>query len=349
LQQPIEGMARRLEEFGRSQTGAIGQGLQDQMAAFAAKLDEILGGQVGQARQLQVETLRALETAVEAFQNMARSIGTAGETATSTMAEQMRRTLDEMSGRQVQMNDAMRALVDEMRGSIDRSQTDTQQRLSELLQGLGEHVSGVIGSLQQQADATGKATLAHQQQFSEEARRSIEALTGAVRSQTQAIAEATVAMRGAIADVFKNSGVLSADLSQTAAELRISSEEVSKVVGDYRQARETFGAVVSTLREIVATAQREASITADVIGRIEAAAQRLQKAQGEADSYLNRLNQVLADAHTSFSSQMLNTVKATNREFDEHLTQSTKLLAGAVADLGETLDQFQPGRAGGVR
>ena len=44
LQQPIEAVAQGFSEFGRSQGQAIGAGLQDQMTAFADKLDQLLGG-----------------------------------------------------------------------------------------------------------------------------------------------------------------------------------------------------------------------------------------------------------------------------------------------------------------
>jgi len=126
LQQPIEAVAQGFSEFGRSQGQAIGAGLQDQMAAFAGKLDQLLGGQVGQAKELQAETVRALQTAVATFQSMAQSVSAAGETATSTMSAQLRQAIDDMAARQGQMNDAMRAFVDEMRGNAERSQSGTR-------------------------------------------------------------------------------------------------------------------------------------------------------------------------------------------------------------------------------
>jgi hypothetical protein len=59
LQQPIEAVAKGFSDFGRAQGQTIRAGLQDQMGAFADKLEQLLGGQVGQAKELQAETVRA--------------------------------------------------------------------------------------------------------------------------------------------------------------------------------------------------------------------------------------------------------------------------------------------------
>jgi hypothetical protein len=58
LQQPLDGVAQSLQDFGKNQNSEISQGLQLQMSAFAEKLDQLLGGQVGQAKELQLQTLK---------------------------------------------------------------------------------------------------------------------------------------------------------------------------------------------------------------------------------------------------------------------------------------------------
>lgn len=381
LQQPLEGVARSLQEFGKHQSSGIAQGFQDQMATFAQKLDEVLGGQVDQAKDLQVQTLQSLEKAIAAFQGMAKSVGAAGESATQAIADQMRRTLDDMSTRQGQMSDTMRSFIDELRAAAGKSQAETDSRLAELLTKLGAHISATVAQLEAQAAASTSATLNHQTQISDQATRSIEALAGEVRAQTQTIEIAAQSMRGAVADLasgvdrtvvqmgqgaglmseaasaftrsgqglaetFDRSSALIHQLVQTASTLTTASQQVEAVVADYRAARETFRTVVETLQLTVETARRDASLTSDVVTRIETAAQKLIAAQGEADTYLGKLNGVLAEAHEKFSDGMLMTVDKTNREFHEHLNRSTKLLAGTVAELEGTLIEIKPRRTG---
>lgn len=177
LLKPMEAVAQGIAEFGTMQGEAIGTGFQDQMSAFAGKLDELLGGQVGQARELQGETVRALEKAVAQFELLAQRVGSAGETATSAMAAQLHQALDGMVDRQSQATETMRAFMDQMRDNAAKSQTDVQQHLTELLQGIGGQMSAIMSGVQRQAEASGEAARSHQQQLSEEAQRTVQGLT----------------------------------------------------------------------------------------------------------------------------------------------------------------------------
>lgn len=372
LQQPIEAVAQGFSEFGRSQGQAIGAGLQDQMAAFADKLDQLLGGQVGQAKELQAETVRALQTAVGTFQNMAQSVSIAGETATSAMSTQLRQAIDDMAAHQGQMNDAMRAFVDEMRGNAERSQSGTQQHLTAMLQSLSAEMSGTIDGLRQQAEASGEATRTLQQQVSEEARRAVESLAAEVRNQTQAIEQATSAMRGAVADLgastarnvqavgdsavkmttaadeftrsgagltdmFHKASTVSGQMAQIADVLRTASTHVGETVADYRAARGDFETIVATLRDTVASAQRDASMTGQAVDKIGQAAEKLRHAQDATDAYLTKLNEVLAEAHQHFSTHMLKTVGDANKTFHQEVTKSTQVISQIVTDFEDVL------------
>jgi hypothetical protein len=315
-------LAQSLQEFGQRQGASISQGVQEQMIMFAERLDHLLGGQVSQAKDLQLQTAKSLETTVAAFQDMAKTMGASAEHASRTMAEHLR-------------------------ANISRSQAETDANLFELLGKLSSHVSGVITAFEQQAALSGRSAIEQQKRLSDHAQRSLEALSNEVRSQTQAVDAAAQSMRtvgtdvasavdriidgmtglisGAaqefmrsgqgFAEIFDKSSTLSRDLSETAAALAASSKDIGVVVADYRNARETLQSMSEVMRKVVEASKGDASLTGEVVERIEAAAQKLISAQGQADEYLDRLNGVLSDAHSAFSTQMLETV----RDFHEHL------------------------------
>ena len=315
-------LAQSLQEFGQRQGASISQGVQEQMIMFAERLDHLLGGQVSQAKDLQLQTAKSLESTVAAFQDMAKTMGASAEHASRTMAEHLR-------------------------ANISRSQAETDANLFELLGKLSSHVSGVITAFEQQAALSGRSAIEQQKRLSDHAQRSLEALSNEVRSQTQAVDAAAQSMRtvgtdvasavdriidgmtglisGAaqefmrsgqgFAEIFDKSSTLSRDLSETAAVLAASSKDIGVVVADYRNARETLQSMSDVMRKVVEASKGDASLTGEVVERIEAAAQKLISAQGQADEYLDRLNGVLSDAHSAFSTQMLETV----RDFHEHL------------------------------
>ncbi len=375
LQQPIEAMTRGIEQLRRGNVDAIGVGLQDQMAAFADKLDQLLGGQVNQARELQGQTLAALEKATAAFEGMARTVGTAGEDATRVIAERVETAIEALAGRQEQTADAMRGLMDDVRVKTEQSQDGTQKHLAELLEALGEQVASTVGRLHQQAEAAENTARARQQELSEEAQSFMQQLAGAVREQTQAIEQATSAMRGAVADmgasatrslaaagesadrmtaaaseftrtgaqltgVFEGARGVSRHLTETAEALRATSGDIAQIAADYRGARSDFAETVETLRQTIATAQRDASMTTAIVETIHQATEKLRTAQGEADAYLQQLNVVFTQAYQHFREQMLETVRGTATEFHKHLTTSTGQLADAVELLGDELERI---------
>ena len=379
LKQPLGALA---ESFGqmRSQQGAdFTQSLQDSMTAFAGKLDEILGGQVGQAKELQMQTLQALEKSIMAFQSMAQQVGHAGEAASTSMSNQLNTAIEDMAARQTQMTETMQSFVDQMRMTMTLSQAETGASVSGLLQQLSNQVETIVGGLRSHTEASTAVHRIHVDEMTATTKASITDLAEGVRAQTQAIEHATVAMRGtvlelgssvnrnvalmaegatemrkaadqfsgaglAIGDVFDRSKLVAIELSKTASSLSASSQDVQSVVADYRAARETFAGIVESLRGTVDTAKREVAMTSDLVARLESAAQKLIAAEGQADDYLAKINSVLAEAHSSFGTQMLETVKRTNTEFHAHLAKTTGLLAGTIAELDGVMVAFEPRR-----
>lgn len=375
LRAPIGEIAQSLGQFRSHQGEQLSQGLQDSMAAFADKLDEILGGQVGQAKALQAQTLQALETAVTAFQSMAQQVGSAGESATASISVQLNRALEDLSARQLQMDDTMRTVAEDLRGVISKAQADTSLNVQTMLKELGSQVGHAVEALQTEAKAS---SLVHQDSVSAIASNTKEAtdeLAASVRAQTLAIEQTALAMRAAVtdlgssvnrnitlmgegatqmrnaadrfissgsamSDVFDRSRGLSSELTLAASTLSDSSRDVQTVISDYRAARESFAGVVDAIHGTVETAKREVAMTSDIVARMEAAAQKLVSAQSQADAYLESLNEVLVGAHGSFSQQMLNSLSTANTEFHTYLSKSTSLLASAIDHLQDTLSDL---------
>jgi DNA-binding GntR family transcriptional regulator len=109
------------------------------------------------------------------------------------------------------------------------------------------------------------------------------------------------------------------------------------VVGDYRAARDSVTLMLATIKETVANANRDVSMTSDVVARIEAAAQKLATAQNQADRYLDDVTEVIAESHQRFADGMRKTVAEANTAFHQQLAQATGLLSTAIQELEEAL------------
>lgn len=325
LRVPLDNVAKSLEEYGKVHSASVAKGVEDQIALFAGRLDEALGGQVVQAKELQANTLKSLETTIAAFQDMSRTMESTAKSATQSM-------------------------VEDLRAGMSRAQEETSANMNELFSKLGLEVANAIVALQRQSEATTKAALEQQEKLSEGAQSYVESLTTEARAQTQAMEAASESMRGAGSDVadaverivegmtglisgaaqeiirsgkgfteiFEKSATLHRDLNKTASSIAASSKDIGTVVSDYRNARETMQSIVEFMRKAAETARGDASLTSEVVTRIEEAAAKLIAVQGQADDHLSKLDSVLSQAHGSFSTQLLETI----RDLQEHMAKT---------------------------
>ena len=437
LAQPLGAVAEGFRDIKAQQGEHLSRGLGDSMAAFADKLDALLGGQVGQAKDLQAQTLQVLGALEQSLKNMVAQVGSAGESAAANMAEQMAKSAQQAEARQAALSDVVRSLAEDMRAATTRSQAETASGVTRLIEDLGNRMSTVVDALEGQSRSSGleqqraltdmtlgmregmqamQAAFARTQEGSAEAvgrllgamqqdvrtvvetlqvqtrtigeeshRRTsdlasaattaIEQLAAGVTAQTAAIAQATDAMRigvgamdgsvqrnvaemgrganemraaaerftqtgSTLGEVLEHSQALSQELTRSASLLKASSEDVLKVVGDYRDAREQFASLISTLQGTVDTAKRDAGMTSDLVRKLEAAAGKLGEAKGQADLYLGKLNEVMAEANSQFLIQMLKTLAENNGQFQKHLETTTNQMVGTLNDLDSSFEEL---------
>ena len=116
------------------------------------------------------------------------------------------------------------------------------------------------------------------------------------------------------------------------------SSGLADMFGDYQTARDAMIVQVHSLQLLAEQVRRDASLSGDVLARIESATGRLVAAQKDTDEYLSRISEVIGVAHQSFSEGMTRAVGEANREFHQALSDSVKLLREGIHELESTLD-----------
>jgi hypothetical protein len=99
---------------------------------------------------------------------------------------------------------------------------------------------------------------------------------------------------------------------------------------------------LADLRSTVENAKREASLTADILARIESASQKLGQAQKDAEEYLIGVSDVLGRAHTEFAENLRKVLGDSYHEFYARLSTATSLLRTAVEELATAVEQTPP-------
>jgi hypothetical protein len=247
----------------------------------------------------------------------------------------------------------------------------------ELLRQLGTQVDAVVGSLQEQSRQTTTAqeereermtvhadeAVAKLASLTERLMTEVRAITGEAQSAVDAMRnitsdavsrmnsgaetlfmaadEFTKAGKG-VAGVLQQASGISNKLAEAAGSVSASSTMLQGVVADYAATRETFSSMLADLRSTVENAKHEASLTSDILARIESASQKLGHAQKDAEEYLVGVSDVLAGAHTEFAGSLSRVLGDSYHEFYSRLSTATGLLRTAVDELAAAVERTPP-------
>jgi ABC-type transporter Mla subunit MlaD len=145
-----------------------------------------------------------------------------------------------------------------------------------------------------------------------------------------------------VSDTMRASTAAVEAIKGASGQLTLATDGARGLFADYGKTRDSFALMVSELKQTIDNAKREASMTSEIIGRIEAAAAQLGTAQKESEEYLRGVSEVLVKAHESFAENVERTLREGNRQFQGELSSAVQLLSGAIKNLGDVVDDISP-------
>ncbi len=374
---PMESISRAVQGVGASQHEAVNKMLTDVLASFSAQMREMFGGQMQGMSDLLRETSESMKATALQFGQLAANMDAAGTNTVDAMGQKLVKALDSMEARQQVMNDQTAAFVEQIKALVGETQTESSRKLQEVLTNVGDQVAGVVAELHRQAEASADSQGQRQERFeaatgaaigalseqmerllsqSVDTNRSLQdtvarlagatdkAIAGMISgAETLYVAASDFAKAGeGVSDTMKASTTAVEAIKGAAGQLTLATDGARSLFADYGQTRDTFSLMVTELKQTVDNAKREASMTSEIISRIEAAAAQLGKAQKESEEYLRGVSEVLVQAHDSFAENVERTMREGNRAFQGELSSAVQLLSGAIKNLGDVIDDFSP-------
>lgn len=374
---PMEAIAKAVQGVSANQGEAVNKMLTDVLASFSAQMREMFGGQMQGMSELLRETSESMKATALQFGQLAANMDAAGTNTVDAMGEKLAKALDGMEARQQAMNAQTAAFVEQIRALVGESQTESSRKLQEVLTNVGDQVAGVVAELRRQAEASAESQGQRQQRFesatgaaigslseqmerllaqSVETNRSLQdtvaRLAGATDkaiagmnsgAETLFVAASDFAKAGqGVSDTMKASTAAVEAIKGASGQLTLATDGARGLFADYGKTRDTFALMVTELKQTVENAKREASMTSEIISKIEAAAAQLGTAQKESEEYLRGVSEVLVKAHDSFAENVERTMREGNRAFQGELSSAVQLLSGAIKNLGDTIDDFSP-------
>ncbi|MGA6828695.1 anti-phage ZorAB system protein ZorA [Nitrospira sp. NS4] len=378
LKGPLTNISEAVKQVSGNQGEAVNKLLTDTMAALTAQLRDLFGHQIAGINQMQQQTIDAMAGAVGKLEQLVADIGTTGAHATTSMTDKLNDAIAAIEGRQAAMDTQVQTLIQQMSAQFGQSQSETNQKLHEALSTMSQQVALAVGSLKEMVDSSADKDVQRHQMLEQGTTSAVSAISAEVRTildqsvaTAQTMKTAVDAMERisidavtkmnlgadrlyAASEKFAQAGNattstldraqgLIKQMSDVSGTLTGSSMVLNAAINDYKATRESLAEMIAALSGSVESARREASLTADIVSRIERSAVALREAEVEAEKYLQEVTKVLAEAHAAFGSQVNSTLEKVNGDFHQHLQRATGALAGAIGDLEGVFDKL-PGK-----
>lgn len=372
LQGPLQDIASTVKAASGDQSATAARMLQDVMASFSQRLNDLFGGQISGLSDLNQQTAKSIQEAVGTLQTLVANIEESSRRSTDTMAERMAQAIEKMEARQEAMNAQSAAFIEQIRQLVASSQSETNTKLQATLDTIGTQVSGMLATLNDSQAAVFESNRAREQVVADRTTSAVNSMSESVEAAIKEIGVASTQMAQNVAVLTQTTsasvdkmnagaeqlgaasrnfaaagervtGVLgqaasvTAKLAETSGALTSGASALQDLLRDYRVQRDAVGQLVAELRETVELARKEASLTTDILTRIESSATRLGTAQKQADEYLEGVSRVLGEAHLTFATEVRRTLEKANTEFHNKLGAAVGLLSSGVQELEVTL------------
>lgn len=306
-------------------------GVGEEYLARLVAASEATAGQSRELRQALVTELRQAMTALvseqreAAAQQQAQLVAfiakSVSESVAQTLSDPMARVAAAMEKLGASQGNALagalESALDRFSGEFTQTLGGKQQHLEQLLAETTQGLSTLVADFHRLV-------------------AQLESLTR--QSVNQAAGQLDAAGKG-IASSASAIGTAGRDLGQAAAALAQASTLASDVLVEQRDTREALSRMLGDLRDTVENARREASLTGNLVTRMEQAATTLAQATQRADQYLQGVNEVITRAHGAFAENVERTLHQSNTQFQRELANAVDTLRGAMEELGDVLDQ----------
>jgi len=315
-----------------------------QVARLVQRIDSLFESGVGE------EYLARLVHASEASANQGTQLG-------RLIVSELRQALEEMGKRQQEafarqqaqlatavsqaVAGALKEPMSRVAGAVEQSGTTQgevmDRSLESVLARFTERLDSTFGQRQDGLESLLSQTAISLQQVVSELRRVAAQLENAGRGTVETAANRLAHAGAGIDQASETFAGASHDMLTAAAALASAANAAAEIMRDHRSAREDFAQMLADLRETVAVSRREAALTGDLVGQLAAAAGSLGNAERQAESYLQGVSGVLAEAHVAFARNVEHTLQQGNAQFQHELATAVDILRGAMEELGDAL------------
>ncbi|MHB1286562.1 MAG: anti-phage ZorAB system protein ZorA [Leptospirales bacterium] len=373
LREPLDKIAAAVNLTSNAQSSGIERMLASVLEAFSTKLDNLFGGQLTGINTLLQQTMQSVETALGKFEDIARSMDSAGQNAVHSMSNELAKIMGSLESRQNALNDEMGKFVSAIQEMIHRSQEESAGKIQSTIALLGEKVFELgeqlsrqsreiaISHEEQQKQLTTQSELAmgniasHMKEFMDQSLRGNQIISATIEKMEQITRDAIERMNlGAgmlhqasekfyqsaqgMNVILQDIGNLSNSMKESSQGLTSSVTGTRGILADYHVAQKSFLETMSEMNRMIENAKRDISLNKELLDQINQSASYMKDAQSNVSGFFENVNASLGSFHQEFAEKVKQSLSLGNRAFHDELAQATRYLKDAIGDLSDTLE-----------
>lgn len=162
LRDPMTRISEAVAHVSGNQGDAVSRLLTDVLSSFSSQMQDMFGGQLRGMNEVLFRTSESIQLAAGKFDQLAANIQSAGQGAVEQMAQRVESMVVAMESHQEAMNARMSEFVEQIRHSVDSSQSESVEKMRAMMTDLGNQMTGALAKLEQQSK---NAALGHEEQF----------------------------------------------------------------------------------------------------------------------------------------------------------------------------------------
>ncbi|MDD2885232.1 MAG: anti-phage ZorAB system protein ZorA [Dechloromonas sp.] len=292
-------------------------------AAQASRLQQTIATELrqGMAAMLAEQQAAVQRQQAQLAGQIAQAVAASVGHVLQTPLERMSAAVERLGGEQnLSLSQTLAGVLEHFQSRLDDTFGQRQDGLESLLAHTADSLTRAAGELSQVAGRLNQA-----------GQGAVDSAAGRLDRAGQGVGQAAEVLVGS-----------TADMAASASAMAQAAQAIGSGLAEQQATVMAMGRLVADLRSTVETAKREANLSGQLLGRMEAASGVLAEASHAVDGYLHGISGVLATAHENFGEQLEASVGRAHAQFQQQMTQAIEALKGAVEDLSDALAVMEP-------
>lgn len=338
FQKPLNAIEESLTNLRGKGTDAVNDLLTSAIAQLSEEIKEVFGTKMTKVAEQIEGAGKQMEKAASELQKVASQIGNKSEENVNKLSVAIESHLKKIGDVATKQNEDFKSNITKSIQALESQIGTVTQNLTEKQGDITDHATKQMDDIDTKAKDISdnmNELIKSIKQLTSSTTDNIEKIDAGAEKLNQAATEFAQA-GDSVSSTLNQSQEVAQSLTKASSTLATYSENSKNAIQQFADLQESLKNTAESLQQTSKSLSDGTSVSSEMVQNIKNAADSLQLAGMNATEYLDQINNVLETTHSSFATQLQNTLGTGNQE----LSNAVGLVSSAVQELGNTIDDI---------